>query len=244
MLDGAEQVYIAIRTKSGPHVTPELFTTSGGQVVCLTAATTLKARVLRDDPAVGLAAFAPTGAVAAAGTATVIDPAAPATVVGAPGAVATAPLDVARFVRDNVAELTGAAFDALAGKLGRPLPPHRVLLTIDTTADWTGVAPAEGDAVVGWFTDDGEPLALPVEWDGDGNVATLPTALFEACGAATSSPACVTIDTWTGYGPSGKQGVMLRGDGVARTEDGVTRLALDLRRATRWDGVETETTDL
>ena len=244
MLDGADQVYLAIRTKSGPHVTPELFTTSSGQIVCLTSAKTLKARLLRRDPAVGLAAFGPTGTFAAAGTATVLDPAAPATVVGAGAPAMTAPLDVARFVRDNVAELTGAAFDALAGRLGRPLPPHRVLVTIEPTADWSAVAPTAGDAVVGWLTEDGAPLALPAQWDADAGIATVRTALFEACGAAARSPACVTVDSWSGYGPSGKRGLMLRGDGIARTEDGVTRLELDARRATHWDGVETGTTDL
>jgi hypothetical protein len=281
-LAGAEHVYLAVRTKSGPHVTPELFTTSGGQIVCLTSAVTLKAKLLRRDPVVGLAAFGGTGAAIAAGTATVVDPASPATIADAPLAAVAAPLGVARFVRDNVAELSGAALDALVGRLGRPLPPHRVLVAVVPTAvavlevheltvseGWTSSPPAPddddhddegldvdalpddvqrlvrtGDAVVGWLTDDGAPLALPVRWDADDGVATVPSALFEACGAAPRSPACVTLDTWTGYGPSGKQGVMLRGDGVARTEDAVTRLVLDATRATRWDGVETETTDL
>ena len=83
-----------------------------------------------------------------------------------------------------------------------------------------------GPAVAGWLRHDGTPLALPVEWDPDTTTATVPTALLETCGAAAVSKASVTFDTWTGFGPSGKQGLMLRGRGEAIVDGATTSLAL------------------
>jgi hypothetical protein len=247
----------------------------------------VKARLVRNDPVAAVAARTGSTAAVAIGPVELIDPASPGTVLRSPLRSATAPLGVVRFVRDNASELAGAALDLVTGKLGGPIPPHRVVLAIGPTAvasvdgrkvqahgRWsTGHAPSggqdedadfdgdteidladvpehlaalavSGDAVVGWLRHDGSPLALPVEWDADGRRACLPTALFERCGGAADSPACVTFDTWTGFGPSGKQGLMLRGSGRATTDRATTLLALDVRRATYWDGIDTSTTDV
>lgn len=276
-LNESAHVYISIRTRSGPHVTPELFTVSAGRILCLTSAATLKAKLLRADPVVGLTAYAGTTAVAAAGSAEVLDPASPSSVLQSPLLAAAAPAGVGRFVRDNAAELAGAAADFFAGRLGGPLPPHRVIIAITPTAvavvdaddlrtstGWTEApeatphgepelvdAPehlaslaAAGPAVAGWVRHDGAPLALPVVWDPSTTTARLPAALFETCGASDESPACVTFDTWTGLGPSGKQGIMLRGSGRATVDGTIASLALDVRKATYWDGIETATTEL
>jgi hypothetical protein len=101
-----------------------------------------------------------------------------------------------------------------------------------------------GGAVVGWTRTDGTPLALPATWDATRSVATVPTSLFRASAAAAASAACVTFDRWTGLGPSGKQGLMLRGDGRARDADGETCLSLSVTRASHWDGIDVGTTDL
>ena len=97
---------------------------------------------------------------------------------------------------------------------------------------------------MGWLRTDGGPLALPATWDSDRHEATLPTAAFETCGAAAAGPACVTFDTWTGYGPTGKQGLMLRGTGRAASGDGITRLTFDIDRVSHWDGIETGTSSV
>jgi hypothetical protein len=286
VLDETDTVYVAVRTKRGPHLTPELFTVSGGRILCLTSAVTLKAKRAKEDPVIGLCAWSPGAAVSVVGAVELIDPVSPTSVLRAPVAAATSPLGVARFLRDNAAEMAGAAIDAVTGKLGGPIPPRRVVLAItpiaglvltgsdvelaegwdldastdlaDATEDDADTEPldlsalpgglgdlaASGPAAVGWLRTDGSPLALPATWDAERSEATVPTAAFETCGAAASGPACVTFDTWTGYGPTGKQGVMLRGEGRAARDDGTTRLTFELDRASHWDGIETGTSDL
>ena len=93
VLGGAEQVYVAIRTRSGPHVTPELSPSAAAGSCASPRAATLKAKV---------------------------DPASPATAVRSPLLAATSPAGVARFVRDNASELAGAAVDLFTGRLGGP----------------------------------------------------------------------------------------------------------------------------
>lgn len=283
VLDGAAHVYVAIRTRSGPHVTPELFTVSGERILCLTSAATLKAKLLRNDPFVSVVARAGDAAAVALGSVQVLDPASPATAVQSPLLAAASPAGVGRFIRDNSSELMGAAADFFAGRLGGPLPPHRVIVALTPVAfaviegddmiaadGWTaaGQSPPEGDpdangepeltdvpdrlaclaiagpAVAGWVRHDGTPLALPVEWDPETSTARLPAALFEVCEAALESPACVTFDTWTGFGPSGKQGIMLRGSGRATSDGASVCLSLDIRRATHWDGIQTATAEI
>jgi hypothetical protein len=283
VLATAEHVYVAVRARSGPHVTPELFTVSGGRILCVTAASTLKAKILRRRPLASIAAVSDDRLLTALGTVEVLDPASPTTALAAPALAAQAPLAVARFLRDNAAELAGAAVQAVTGQLGRPLPPRRVVLAITLTAatlvdgdtvtvddgwdppsadvvaedtddsdvpdlsalsaDLRDLA-VSGSAVVGWTRLDGTPLALPATWDADRSVATVPTSLFRSSGGAVTSQACVTFDRWTGYGPSGKQGLMLRGVGQARGGDRSTQLSLTVTRASHWDGIDVGTTDL
>lgn len=95
-----------------------------------------------------------------------------------------------------------------------------------------------GPASVAWTTNTGQVVALAGEWDGVGN-ALVPTDLFELVGAASRSQAAIMRDEWTGYGPSGKQGLMLRGTGVSRRGRAGTRLSLTVEGVTYWDGVET-----
>ncbi|MET0728179.1 MAG: hypothetical protein ABWZ76_07750 [Acidimicrobiales bacterium] len=298
VLDGTSSVYVAIRTQSGPHLTPELFTVSGGRVLCLTSVVTLKARRARTEPIVAICAWHGDRALTALGDVEVIDPAVPTSVLAAPGTALQSPLGVARFLRDNAAEMTGAAIDLVAGRLGRPIPPHRVILAIkpvaatisengdvtmsdgwdldpDPVDDGEPDAADEGDddgepdaadegeavdlralpdglatlavagpAAVGWMRPDGTPLALPAMWDPARREALVPEAVFDLGAGVDRGPACVTFDAWSGYGPSGKQGVMLRGVGRASRDDGSVRLAIDIDRASHWDGVETGTVDL
>jgi hypothetical protein len=225
---GAEQVYLSIRTRSGPNVTPELFTVDGERLLCMTSVATLKSKLLRKDPVVGLAARIGETAVVATGRVEVQDVA--------------SPVGVARFVQDNLAEMAGAAVDAVTGRLGRPLPPRRVALVV--TIDEVRTTDVPGDAVAGWTRPDGHPLALPATWDPNTEIATLPAEVFRASGAADESAACVTLDSWTNYGPTGKQGVMLRGRGRAEIDGDEARLRYTLERMTSWDGVRTGTEPL
>src|SRR5947199_205885 len=111
VLAQAPQLYLALPLDSGPHVTPELFTTDDERLICAVAATTLKARILSDRSDVAFAARAGERAVVGRGTATVLDALSPRSVVGAGAKAVTAPLDAARFVAENAVELSGAVVD-------------------------------------------------------------------------------------------------------------------------------------
>lgn len=288
---------MTVRTRSGPHVTPELFSTSRDRIVCLTAAATLKARRARSDPFVGFACRSDRGTLAGVARAELLDPVDPTNVLRSPGSAFRSPLDLTRFVRDNAMELSGAAVDAVTGKLGMPPKRRAELLLhpiaavalgadgqvwsdgwdeldrIRTTAErdgqeeptTTGVRGGSGDissgdldlsalsdpfrslvtasdVVVGWTRSDGTPLGLPGRWE-DG-AAFVQRDLFDAAGGVPECPASVTFDTWSGLGPTGKQGVMLRGEGRVTERSGTVRLQLVPDRATHWDGVRTGTTRL
>ena len=277
---------MAVRSTSGPHVTPELFGVSGDRIICLTAASTLKVDRARRDRIVGVAARSPVGSFTAVAHVDVLDPIDPMSSLRAKRSAISSPVDVTRFIWDNAAELTGAVVDALWGRLGVP-PERRVVLSLRVMAaakrdahgagwadGWGSLraAPMDdvtppridlgnpqspgldllpgrlrdivvpGDVVLGWSRCDGVPLALPGRWDGESVVVS--RELFEASGARPTSSAGVTFDAWTGLGPSGKQGVMLRGSGRARARSGTVRVRLAVDRATHWDGIETGTVRL
>lgn len=291
VLGQADQLMINVLTRHGPHVTPELFAFDDGRLWCLTAASTLKARLLAPGGRVGIAACVGDAAIVLTGDAVVLDPAHlarsvgqlvdkthkldGATLVGATGAVM-------RFTVENAAELSGAALAALTGRLGRPLPPHRVVIAIEPdaiatvdasgeieTSGWTSESghcvpettgddalsddlledvPAhlrdlasDGPAFLGWTTGTGDPVVLPATWDRSRSRALASAALLGAIGAATESRAAVTRDEWTGFGPLGKQGLMLRGHGAIQTEREHGAVELRVDAVTYWDGVHTGT---
>ena len=287
VLKQADQVYLTVRTAGGPHVTPELFSTTGDLIICMAAAPTLKVKKARIDTEVGIAAITSDGCLAGVAQVALLDPKSPGTALADPVLALKSPLAVARFVRDNAAELSGAAMDFLEGKLGGLVPPRRVMLAVSLEAvavvddsgeietagfdgdafvpldDEAGEGGAEeqtipldqlqpelrelvksGDAVVGWVRHDDRPLALPARWDDAAGSATVSRTLFEACGGAPRSSAAVTFDAWSGLGPSGKQGLMLRGSGEASAEGDLVRLSFDFDRATTWDGVQTNSSRL
>ncbi|MDQ6696168.1 MAG: hypothetical protein M3Z46_01755 [Actinomycetota bacterium] len=288
-LAGAAQVYVGVSTSGGPHVTPELFTVAGGRIICMTAAPTVKSRRLRRHRSVACAIRSDTRCVSLVGRATVIDPASPATLLRAPRRAVTASLDAAHFTAANLVELSGAAVDLLTGRLGRPIPPHRVVIIIEPQAaaitdratvrsesGWAELSPAPSDAapaagagraaasrgrselpdvaalpdglagltsagqtVVGWNRVDGTPLAFAAAWDHERAVATIAAELFDLIGAARASSACAAFDAWSGFGPSGKQGLMLRGTGHAVRVGTTMELRCTIDRATYWRGTAT-----
>ena len=287
VLANADQIYLTVRTAGGPHVTPELFSITGDLIICMAAAPTLKVKKARVDTEVGIAAVTAGGALAGVAQVALLDAKSPGTALADPLLALKSPLAVARFVRDNAAELSGAAMDFLEGKLGGLVPPRRVMLAVSLEAvavvDGTGAIetagfdadtfvplaeeaaeedPEEqtvpldrlddelrglvrsGDSIVGWLRHDDRPLALPAVWDEDAATATVSRSLFEACGGAPRAAAAVTFDAWSGLGPSGKQGLMLRGSGSAAADGDVVRLSFDFDRATMWDGIETRSSKL
>lgn len=96
------------------------------------------------------------------------------------------------------------------------------------------------DAVIGWDRN-GVTLPLPGMWDGDRATASVPGELMALIGAADASGASVTLERSAGVRIDDKEGMLLRGRATAATQGPVTEIAFDLDRATRWDGVDTET---
>ena len=244
-------------------MTPELFARDGNRLICMSAVTTLKSRLARDHAAVGIAVRDGATTLTAVGTATVIDPASPSTALRDPSAAAATPAGVARFVAGNATELAGAAVDLLRGRLGGGIPPHRVVLAVELSdvvlsedvasatagsggADVADGVPeqlrdlvVDGPVVVGWLRNDGTPLAIAGTWESATSSAVVPTEVLDGMDAARDGTACLTFDGWTGYGPSGKRGVLLRGTGTSADDGTVTRLTVEPSRVVTWDGVET-----
>jgi hypothetical protein len=96
-----------------------------------------------------------------------------------------------------------------------------------------------GPAVLGWTDASGRAVALPAVWDPAACRATVRADGFDLVGAPRVSRASVTRDDWTEFGPSGKQGVMLRGEGRATDLGGDIAVDVDVAGVTYWDGVET-----
>lgn len=280
----ANQLYVGILLNGAPHVTPELLATGDGRLWCLTASVTKKAEVLRTDSRVAFMAMRGSqDAVIGVGSAAIVDVASPSTLADG-GEVVRAAAGSTRFLARNAAELGGAALDAILGRLGRPLPPRRVVVSIEplalallrgtemeTWGAWavsasdigTASAPAptpvldenvapdavrdyleDGDAAVGWTTNAGGCLVLPGSWSKASLTVTVAEALFRAVGASAASGVAVVRDGWTGLGPSGKQGVMVRGRATAVSERGSTVLSVSPERLVYWDGVHTGSSPL
>lgn len=255
VLNEGRQAYVAVVTKDGPHVTPELYAVARDTVWFAVAATTLKVRVLPDNPRIGALVRTGGRAVLLSGDARTYDVRSPADV----GRAVTDP-DVARalsgFLLRNAGDLAAFARDAVTLRLGRRLPPRRVLVRLrptraallDGTAvvasvgDWPGTLPdpaeetlrGSRDAAVGWLGPDG-PVALPARWDEE--CAYVPAAAAALAGLPAEAPACVVLDDYGSPGPAAKSGTLYRGTG--RLAEG--RATIEVAKVTTWDGVETAT---
>jgi hypothetical protein len=259
VLDEGRQAYVAVTAKDGPHVTPELYAATARDVWFLVAATTLKARVVAHDDRIAALVRTGSRAVLVSGPAATYDVRSPADI-----GRAVTDADVAKaltgFLLRNAGDLAAFARDAVTGRIGRRLPPRRVLIRLrptraallDGTAvtrslgDWPGGVPVSAtgsldgsrDAAVGWQGPDG-PVALPARWDSAAGRATVPPAAAALAGLPREAPACVVVDDYGRPGPTAKTGTLLRGTG--RLDDDGTA-TIEVERTTSWDGVETSTT--
>ena len=282
LLDRADNVAVAIDTKRGPHVTPELFVVHDDRIWCLAAAPTLKARLLAKRPRAGLLVHTGGDAAVLAADVVVIDPGRPLAALSAGTDAVRAPAIVASFLARNHLEMVGAAMDAASMQLGTP-PARRVLLGFDpvahtvlrgpdlvASAGWvpiaddapSGIDPNTGDedfdvplddlpndlasllhadeAVLGWSSGSG-PVALPCSWKHEERAAAVPAVLWDAVAPASSGPCSLMVDEWTGLGPTGKRGVMLRGEGTSSADGDAVTVRIAAERAAFWEGIDTGT---
>jgi hypothetical protein len=265
MLAEGRQLHIGVLTTRGPHVTPELYTADGRDVWFLTAADTLKTRVVRRDPRVGAAVRVGSRTLVLGGVVRDYDIGDPRRLLlharDALGALAA----LTSFTVRNAADLAAFARDLAAGRLPSRLPPRRVLLRLtpdrsmllDGTAlvatggAWPGrvtvadqAPPLEGDVdcVVGLDTEDGL-LVLPGRADAACDSATVPAVAVQLADVPVGSNVrgCLVVDDYNVPGPAAKRGALLRGTARVELAGALARVTLDADRQTTWDGVSTQT---
>ncbi|HEV2888979.1 MAG TPA: pyridoxamine 5'-phosphate oxidase family protein [Frankiaceae bacterium] len=258
VLDEGRQAYVAIVTKDGPHVTPELYAVAGDQLWFLVAATTLKAREIPNNTRVSGLVRVGGRSVLLSGTADVYDVRSPAD-IGRAVSDPTVAKALTGFLLRNAGDLAAFGKDLLSGRLGRKVPPRRVLIRLRPTraalfdgtslvsraGDWPGSVTGAGkaetlrgsrDAAVGWLGPDG-PVALPARLDEE--CAYVPAVAAALAGLPKEAPACVVTDDYGRPGPAAKSGTLLRGTGRL-DEDG--RASIDVAKTTEWDGIKATTT--
>ena len=232
VLRDAPFAYLAIETKSGPHVTPLLFGATPDRLWFGIGRGTLKARVLAKRPAVGVVVPGAEGSVAIRGEGTLLD-----RLPASPGELARAPFAGPAFAGRNAMEMFAFARDvASRGARPQPLAPLSVRVeTLDLLEGWPG------DAVLGWMADGG-PIAVPARWNAETGRARVPSGPLRDAGGPRTAAACVCIDESDGaLGPLAKRGRLLRGTGHATLRGDVASVALETDRVTRWKGFETKT---
>jgi hypothetical protein len=258
VLDEGRQAYVALVTKDGPHVTPELYAVAGDQLWFLVAATTLKAREIPNNLRVSGLVRVGGRSVLLSGTASTYDVRSAAD-IGRAVSDPTVARALTGFLLRNAGDLAAFGRDLLSGRLGRGVPPRRVLIRLrptraalfDGTAlvsrcgDWPGSVTVAGtreslrgthDGAVGWLGPDG-PVALPARIDGE--CAYVPAAAATLAGLPAEAPACVVTDDYGRPGPAAKTGTLLRGTGRL-DEDG--RVTIEVAKTTAWDGIRATTT--
>ena len=149
ILAEGRQAHVAIDTSNGPHVTPQLYTWSGGRLWFAAATTTRKAAVLSDRSRAAAVVSVPGRSVVLSGPVTVLDPRKPHSMLRRLGDVPETVRASLGYAARNAADLAGFARDALRGRLGWRVPPVRVVYSL--TPDH--LAEIQDDAVVwssGW----------------------------------------------------------------------------------------------
>lgn len=259
ILAEGRQAYVAIETKNGPHVTPELYTWSDGALWVAAAATTLKARQLADGPARAAVVVTASGRdVILYGSVDSFDVARPLDLIRRRTKIPKAVVAGARLATRNASDLLALATDIVMGKLGVRVPPRRVLFGLRPEA----VAVAEGDVVI-WMQDWGGtrsdeehgigaptpaggqpavaglpgPMALPCRWFADDQRIFIPPSLFALVETGPRFPIAVVVDQYTAPGPAAKWGFLRRGEGVLTGDPG--HVDFRVKETVEWNGVAT-----
>ena len=231
LLGDASIAYLAVETRSGPHVTPLLFAATPDRLWFGIGRGTVKARAIAKHPGVGVVVPGGAASVAIRGEATLLD-----RLPASPGELARAPFALPAFAFRNALEMAAFGRD-LARKGAQPqrLSPLSVRIeALELLDGWSAAA------VLGWKAPDG-PVALPARWNERNGHAQVPAEQLRAAGGPRTTAACVCLDESEGPGPLAKRGRLLRGTGHARIRGEVASVALTTNRITRWRGFETRT---
>jgi hypothetical protein len=258
VLGEGRQAYVAVASTKGPHVTPELYTWSGDRLWFAAASTTLKAKVLRRDPSLGAVVNVAGRSVVLSGEVEVFDPRNPVGVLGRFPELPGVARALTSFTTRNAADLLAFVGDTAAGRLGRKVPPLRLLFALTPQR----IALIENDALTGhwgWSVDPTEdddpvpvggeravaafpgPVALPVRWFADTSrlhLARPLTGLLDRPSVRGTFPISVVVDDYSAPGPAAKRGALVRGEGRA-VEGDLCTIEVQAERVVEWDGTET-----
>jgi hypothetical protein len=254
-LQEGRQAYIAVSSKDGPHVTPELYAWSGGCLWFAVASSTLKAKVVRRDPTVGVMVSIRDRSVVLRGEVDVFDPRHPKQLLEAARACPDVALALVRFTVRNAPDLLAFVGDFATGKLGWRLPPPRLLLRFspfaavlienDSVVDSLGTWPerARDDAVD--VPTGGRPavialpgpVVLPCRWFEDERKVHVVRDVLQLLELEQVFPLSIVVDEYTAPGPAAKQGTLLRARGLLSEEPGF--IDIEPETAVEWVGVNT-----
>lgn len=254
-LQEGRQAYIAVSSKDGPHATPELYAWSGGCLWFVVASSTLKAKVVRRDPTVGVMVSIRDRSVVLRGEVDVFDPRHPKQLLEAARDCPDVALALVRFTVRNAPDLLAFVGDAATGKLGWRLPPPRLLLrfspfaalliendaVVDSLGTWPEGArdeavdvPAGGRPAVIALPG---PVVLPCRWfEGERKVHVVRDVL-QLLELEQVFALSIVVDEYTAPGPAVKHGTLLRARGLLSEEPGF--IDIEPETAVEWDGVNT-----
>lgn len=254
-LEEGRQAHIAVPSRNGPHVTPELYTWSQGKLWFAVATTTLKAKVLDRHGHGGALVVSSGRAVVLSGEVEGHDPRDVRDVVGSVRRLPELARASGSFVARNASDLLAFVGDTARGRLGRKPPPLRVLFALTPT----DVACIENDAItgvwggwtVGSSTDGGAvpaggvaavlglpgPVPVPARWFPDRSECFVTPEMLELVDLDGTFPVGLVTDEYRQPGPAAKQGTLLRGEGQVGAAPGIVSVTVE--QVVEWDGVAT-----
>jgi hypothetical protein len=271
VLDEADLLYVAVSTRRGPHVTPTAFDVEGRHLWFVVPRSSVKARAIERDRAVGGLAQVGDRAVMFGGRAKIFDP------LTARGLFSLdrlfdMPFAATGYLSRNYRHAVGILEDRQAPTL--PLTRVAVAISLSRVAllESHSVAAAWGSweprqlllhgtpderppdlsavpSQLHLFLAAGEPVVLG--WQSFSGPLVLP-ARWRSGTAETSGPAMVLAGAASagpacltadrwGYRLKRKQGILLSGHGQARLEGETARVAVEQTRVTWWLGDRSRT---
>lgn len=254
-LEEGRQAYVAVPSRNGPHVTPELYAWYAGRLWFASATTTLKSKVLDRDPTTGVLVTVAGRSVLLTGRTEIFDPRAPAALARRATDLPDATQALVRYTVRNASDLMAFVGDTVTGRLGRRLPPIRLLFALDPSA----AAFVENDALTdcwGWSCDDSVddravpvggqpavaalpgPVAVPARWFADDARLHVTPGLLRMFELPESFPISVVLDAYTAPGPAAKHGTLVRGTGL-RVAEALGFLQVEADTTVEWAGVAT-----
>lgn len=238
VLEEGRQVHLAVDSRHGPHVTPELYAWSGGRLWFAAATTTLKAKVLRRRPVAGAVVTVPGRSMVVSGEVTAYAPWRPLELAAHLRDLPAATRALAWFSLRNATDLAAFGRDTLTGRTGWRPPPPRTWFALRPV----GAALVEGDRVVErWRWAVPGPVAVPGSWFPDDRILRVPAEVLGLAGLPRRFPMSVVTDEYRAPGPAAKRGALVRGEGWLDAERaGVVHV--EPRRVVHWAGTETSST--